>query len=166
MPALPSKRSRNSKPNYTRMQLNELKRATAQKTKKRVGRGGGRGKTSGRGTKGQNARAGHKKRPDIRETLKKLPKRRGRGISGLVSIQAKPLIVNVASLELAFSAGETITPKLLLERGLIRTRKGSATPAVKILGDGELTKKLTLSGVVVSASAKEKIEKAGGSVAQ
>jgi large subunit ribosomal protein L15 len=146
------------------MQLNELKRATAQKAPKRVGRGGGRGKTSGRGTKGQNARAGHKKRPDIRETLKKLPKRRGYQQK---SIESKPLVVNVASLETAFAAGDTINPKLLIERGLIRTRKGaSLLPIVKILGDGALTKKLNLSGCVVSASAREKIEKAGGSVAQ
>ncbi|MCX6820011.1 MAG: 50S ribosomal protein L15 [Candidatus Adlerbacteria bacterium] len=148
------------------MQLNELKRATAQKAPKRVGRGGGRGKTSGRGTKGQNARSGHKKRPDIREILKKLPKMRGRGIGGLMSIQAKPLVVNVASLEMAFAAGDTITPAVLVERGLVRTRKNaSKAPVVKILGDGELTKKFILSGCVVSASAKEKIEKAGGSVA-
>lgn len=146
------------------MQLHELKRKTENKKPKRVGRGGGRGKTSGRGTKGQNARAGHKKRPEIREILKKLPKRRGRGIAGLVSIQSKPLIVNVASLEVAFAAGDVVNPTTLLERGLIRANKGE-TPKVKILGDGEITKKLTFSGVVVSTSAKEKIEKAGGSIA-
>lgn len=146
------------------MQLHELKRKTENKDSKRVGRGGGRGKTSGRGTKGQNARSGHKKRPEIREIMKKLPKRRGRGISGLVSIQAKPSIVNISSLEKAFSAGETITPKLLLDHGLVRARKGTL-PSVKILGNGELTKKFTFSGVIVSGSAKEKIEKVGGSIA-
>lgn len=146
------------------MQLHELKRATPNKTAKRVGRGGGRGKTSGRGTKGQKARAGHSIRPDIREQLKKLPKRRGRGIQGLLSIQAKPAIVNVATLEAAFAAGDTITPSVLLERGLVRTAR-KATPAVKVLGDGELTKKLVVVGCVVSASAKTKIEQAGGSVA-
>lgn len=146
------------------MQLHELKRVSENKKPKRVGRGGGRGKTSGRGTKGQNARAGHKKRPEIREILKKLPKRRGRGIGGLLSIQSKPSIVNISSIEKAFTAGETITPKLLLEHGLVRGRKGTL-PSVKILGDGEITKKFTFSGVVVSTSAKEKIEKVGGSIA-
>jgi len=146
------------------MQLHELKRATPNKTAKRVGRGGGRGKTSGRGTKGQKARAGHSIRPDIREQLKKLPKRRGRGIQGLLSIQAKPAIVNLGSLEAAFAAGDTITPGVLLERGLIRTTR-KITPTVKILGDGELTKKLVVVDCVVSASAKTKIESAGGSVA-
>lgn len=146
------------------MQLHELKRKTENKEIKRVGRGGGRGKTSGRGTKGQNARAGHKKRPDIRETLKKLPKRRGRGIAGLISIQNKALIINLSDLDAAFAAGDTVSPKVLLERGLIRTRKGVALPKVKVLGDGELTKKLTFSGFTLSGSAKEKIEKAGGSI--
>ena len=146
------------------MQLHELKRATPNKTAKRVGRGGGRGKTSGRGTKGQKARAGHSIRPDIREQLKKLPKRRGRGIQGLLSIQVKPEIVNLGSLEAAFAAGDTITPSVLLERGLVRTTR-KITPSVKILGDGELTKKLIVVGCVVSASAKTKIESAGGSVA-
>ena len=146
------------------MQLHELQRKTPNKTEKRVGRGGIRGKTSGRGTKGQKARAGHSIRPDIREKLKKLPKLRGRGIGGLISIQAKPLVVNVGSLEKLFAAGDTVNPKTLLERGLIRSRKG-ANPVVKILADGELTKKLTVAACVVSKSAKEKIEKAGGSVA-
>lgn len=146
------------------MQLHELKRKTPNKAAKRVGRGGSRGKTSGRGTKGQKARSGHSIRPDVREKLKKLPKLRGRGIQGLRSIQAKPLVVNVASLEKAFAAGDTVTVALLVERGLIRTRKGK-TPMVKILGDGDVTKKLTISGCVVSGVAKEKIEKAGGSIA-
>jgi len=144
------------------MQLNELKRKTAQKAPKRVGRGGSRGKTSGRGTKGQKARAGHRIRPDVREKLKKLPKQRGYQFK---SIQTKSLVVNVAALEDAFAAGEQVTPKLLIERGLIRTRKNSSTAAsIKILGTGELTKKLILVGCEVSESAKTKIEKAGGSV--
>lgn len=147
------------------MQLHELQRAVANKTAKRVGRGGIRGKTSGRGTKGQKARAGHRIRPDVREQLKKLPKRRGRGIQGLISIQTKALVVNVASLETAFANGDTITPVLLRERGLVRTRKNVTTPVVKILGTGDLSKKFIISGCIVSASAKEKIEKAGGSVA-
>lgn len=148
------------------MQLHELTRKTPNKGSKRIGRGrgSGKGKTAGRGTKGQNARAGHKKRPEVREQLKKIPKLRGRGIHGLYSFQARPAILNVSVLESAFAAGDTITPKVLLERGLIEAR-GGKTPAVKILGDGELKKKLTITGVTVSASAKAKIEQAGGSIA-
>ena len=146
------------------MQLNELKRATAQKSPKRVGRGGGRGKTSGRGTKGQKARAGHSIMPAIREQLKKLPKLRGRGVGGLISIQAKPHVVNLASLDKAFSSGATINAKTLVEQGLVRTRKGIKNPVIKILGDGEVTKKFIVTDCEVSTSAKSKIEAAGGSV--
>ncbi len=146
------------------MQLNELKRKTENKAEKRVGRGGGRGKTSGRGTKGQNARAGHKKRPDVREQLKKLPKLRGRGIQGLKSIKVKPMVVNVATLEKMFVAGDVVNPTVLVERGVFQVRKGT-TPTVKVLGDGALSKKLTVANCIVSTSAKEKIEKAGGSIA-
>jgi large subunit ribosomal protein L15 len=143
------------------MQLNQLQRKTENKTEKRVGRGGIRGKTSGRGTKGQNARAGHKKRPDIREKIKKLPKLRGYQFN---SIETKPMVVNVATLEKMFAAGDTINPTVLIERGVLQVRKGT-TPVVKVLGDGAITKKLIIAGCVVSASAKEKIEKAGGSIA-
>lgn len=143
------------------MQLHTLTRKTEQKDEKRVGRGGSRGKTSGRGTKGQKARAGHSIRPDIREKLKKLPKLRGYRFT---SIQSKPSVVNLSSLEVAFASGDAVNPKTLQERGLVRSRKGT-TPAVKILGTGEISKKLTVSGCTVSTSAKEKIEKAGGSVA-
>jgi large subunit ribosomal protein L15 len=135
------------------MQLNELKRNTPHKAQKRVGRGGGRGKTSGRGTKGQKARAGHKMMPAIREILKKLPKRRGYRFT---SIEDNVAVVNVAALEQAFAAGATVTPVAMVEAGLIRSRRGK-TPTVKILGDGTLSKKFVISGCTVSASAKEKI---------
>ncbi|HVZ75936.1 MAG TPA: 50S ribosomal protein L15 [Candidatus Paceibacterota bacterium] len=139
------------------MQLHTLTRATPNKKEKRVGRGGGRGKTSGRGTKGQKARAGHKMWPAIREQLKKLPKRRGYSFK---SIETKPAVINISMLEKIFAAGDTINPKTLVERGLII--EGSK---VKILGDGDVSKKFVISGCAISASAKEKIEKAGGSIA-
>lgn len=142
------------------MQLHHLQRATARKYEKRVGRGGSRGKTAGRGTKGQKARAGHRIRPDVREQLKKLPKLRGYRFK---SIQDKPAVVNVETLEVFFNAGDTVNPKTLLERGIIRTRR-STPPVVKILGNGELTKKLSVSECMTSSSARAKIEKAGGTV--
>lgn len=138
------------------MQLSELKRKTPNKKEKRVGRGGGRGKTSGRGTKGQKARAGHRIMPAIREQLKKLPKRRGYKFK---SFQEKPFALNVGRLEKLFSANDAINPKVLAERGIIAEGQ-----TVKILGDGELSKKLVVSGCVVSSSARAKIEKAGGSI--
>ncbi len=146
------------------MQLHELTRKTPNKKEKRVGRGGKRGKTSGRGTKGQKARAGHRIRPAIREILKKLPKQRGYAFT---SIQAPSLVVNLKALEANFAAGETVNPKVLAERGLIRVRKNaSSAPTVKILGTGELTKKLTFAGCVFSASAVAAIEKAGGTISK
>ena len=114
------------------MQLHQLQRKTKNKNIKRVGRGGLRGKTSGRGTKGQKARAGHRIRPDVREKLKKLPKLRGYNFA---SIQVKPTVINVKSLEVAFASGDAVNPKMLIERGVIRARKG-VTPKVKVLGDG------------------------------
>lgn len=71
------------------MQFHTIKRKTPNKKSKQVGRGGTRGKTSGRGTKGQNARAGHKKRPELRDAIKRVPKLRGRGVNSLKSIQTK-----------------------------------------------------------------------------
>jgi len=145
------------------MQLNQLQRKNPNKGSKRVGRGraSGKGKTSGRGVKGQKARAGHRIRPDVREKLKKLPKLRGYAFK---AFRPKPAVVNLSALEVAFGAGESVTPTALIERGLVQARKGEV-PSVKILGGGELTKKLAVSGCTVSSSAKEKIEKAGGSLA-
>ena len=158
MRKLRSKHSRLSRLEFTCMQLNQLQRAHPNKRQKRVGRGGKRGKTSGRGTKGQKARAGHRIRPEVRDFIKKLPKLRGYAFQ---SIQLKPSVINVGDLERVFSSGDTVNPVELGKRGLIRTRKGT-TFSVKILGDGELTKKLNITGCAVSGSARAKIEGAGG----
>lgn len=127
-----------------------------------VGRGGKRGKTSGRGTKGQKARAGRKIRPEIRDMIKRLPKLRGRGKSTFKSFAVKPLAINLSSLN-AFASGEKVTPTTLISKGVISEYKGRV-PAVKILGTGEINTKLTFEDCTVSASAKEKIEKAGGTI--
>jgi large subunit ribosomal protein L15 len=145
------------------MQSHTIQRNTPQKRKVSVGRGGKRGKTSGRGTKGQNARSGRKKRPELRDIIKKLPKLRGRGVGGGKSFREKATAVNLDLLEKNFSAGSEITPKILAEKGLISER-GGHSPFVKILSEGDLTKKITVKGCAVSAGAKEKIEKAGGTV--
>ena len=71
------------------MQHHNLKRKTPNKKSRQVGRGGTRGKTAGRGTKGQNARAGHKKRPELRDFIKRFPKLRGRGKNSLKSYKPK-----------------------------------------------------------------------------
>jgi large subunit ribosomal protein L15 len=128
-----------------------------------VARGGKRGKTSGRGGKGQSARAGNKRRPEWRDIIKKLPKLRGRGVNQNKPVSDALIIVNIAALERVFSANDAITPTILVEKGLVSTLSG-VMPMVKILGDGEVTKAFKISGCTISGSAKAKIEKAGGSV--
>lgn len=143
------------------MQLDTLKRKNPNKKAQQVGRGGTRGKTSGRGGKGQTARAGNKRRPQIRDIIKKLPKLRGYRFN---SPSVKSSIVNVAALNI-FETGAAVNPAVLFENNLVR-RVGGVVPHVKILSKGELTKKLIVTGCTVSESAKAKIEKAGGSVAK
>ncbi len=142
------------------MQLHELKRTHPLTKKVRVGRGGKRGKTSGRGGKGQSARAGNKIRPAIRDVIKKLPKLRGYRFK---SFRSKPVVVNIAALEKKYTAGEVVSPQTLAAKGIIDMRKGS-TFSVKLLGDGELTKKLSVEGCFVSGSALQKITAAGGTI--
>ncbi|MCA9357829.1 50S ribosomal protein L15 [Candidatus Kaiserbacteria bacterium] len=148
------------------MQLHELKPLAPKKTAKRIGRGGKRGKTSGKGHKGQKARAGNSTRPEMRDIIKKLPKLRGHGVNRARTVNAEkelPVVVNVAALETAFEAGATVTPKALVAAGVLSATAKRA-PKVKILGNGELKKKLVVEDCQVSQSAKAKIEAAGGSV--
>src|SRR5262245_3746853 len=136
------------------MQTHQLKRIHKNKKSASVGRGGRRGKTSGRGTKGQKARAGRKLRPELRDIIKKLPKRRGRGKNSFLSIQEKPLTIGLELISKVFNDGDKVTPAILVERGVISIYKGR-TPRVKILG-GDLSKKVHFSGFHFSAGAKEK----------
>lgn len=142
------------------MQLHQLKPKHKLKKKKRIGRGGKRGTYSGKGIKGQKSRAGRKFAPVIRELIKKYPKLRGYRFKGH---KGNLVVVNVGVLEERFGSSEIVTPKLLLERKIIRRIKGKV-PKVKILGKGEITKKLIIENCEVSKAAKEKIEKAGGSI--
>lgn len=140
------------------MQLHTLKRNTANKKKKRIARGGKRGTYSGRGIKGQKARAGRKIRPMIRDIIKKIPKHRGYKFT---SVRKKPEVVTLALLDKNFKDGEQVTPRELIEKKLIDKKYGRV-PKVKILSQGDLTKKLTVSGCTVSKESEEKITQAGG----
>jgi len=103
----------------------------------------------------------------MREIIKKIPKLRGHGVNRAKTVNSEkvmPTVINVAALEAGLEAGAAVNPKALVAAGLIGTRRKKA-PAVKILGAGELSKKFTVTSCEVSASAKEKIEKAGGTVA-
>lgn len=144
------------------MQTHNLQPKTKNKTKKTVGRGGTRGKTSGRGHKGQNARSGNSGRPAIRDVIKKIPKLRGYRFN---SFQIKPQVVNVAELAGAFSAGDEVTPKALVQKGLIDSKKGIKLTA-KILGNGEIAIALSITGCELSGTARDKITAAGGTVNQ
>ena len=145
--------------------LNEIKRR-GQTEKTRVGRGGKRGKTSGRGTKGQSARAGNKKRPEYRDIIKKLPKRRGYGKNRGASVDGtRPdaVAIPLSRIDAIFESGMEINPKAFFLKGIVKGR-GAKFPMIKITGDGAITKKFTFVGVGVSKSAQAAIEKVGGSV--
>lgn len=127
---------------------------------KRIGRGhgSGNGKTAGKGHKGQKARAGHGMRPGFEggqmPLQRRLPKR------GFNNIFAKELaVVNIASLN-AFENGDVVDAAALKAKGIVKKE----LDGIKILGNGKLDKKLTVKVAAVSASAKEKIEAAGGAV--
>jgi len=142
------------------MQLHDLKPKHKTKKKKRVGRGGKKGTYSGRGIKGQSARSGRRLKPAIRELIKRYPKLRGYKFGCFTQ---KPAVVNLEILEKKFKPLDIVTPKLLIEKRIVRRIKGKM-PKVKILAKGKLTKSLTLKDCSVSRQAKEKIEKAGGKV--
>lgn len=131
------------------MQIHDLQRRTPNKTSRQVGRGGKRGKTSGRGHKGQKARAGHKIRPEIRDQIKKIPKLRGYRFA---SIQNKKAVVNLSDISENYVDGDIVSPTTLLEKKLIK-RQGGVLPVVKVLGTGELTKKVTFEKVEFSLTA-------------
>jgi len=140
------------------MQLHDIKYFSQNKTKKRVGRGGKHGTFSGRGVKGQKSRSGRKLRPEWRDVLKRLPKRRGYKFKA----QTKPVVFNLYQISSLFKENEIVSPEALLKKGLLpaKIRKGE----VKILGEGEINKKLSFKNLKFSQSAEEKIKKAGGTI--
>ena len=144
------------------MNLNELSPVVAKKARKRIGRGNasGQGKTAGKGSNGQKSRSGSYIHPKFEggqlPLVRRVPKR---GFSNY-AFRKDYEIVNLAQIEKRFEAGATVTPDALVEVGLIKNTKG----LVKILANGELTKKVTVVAHKVSAEAKAKIEAVGGSI--
>ncbi len=145
------------------MQINDLFPAPgSRKPRKRVGRGNGsgHGSTAGRGDKGQGSRAGGTKGPGfeggqtpLAMRLPKLPGFKNRN-------RVEFAVVNVSRLDEAFADGDVVDGESLVAKGIVK----SANAPFKVLGDGELNKKLTVRADKVSASAKQKIEAAGGTV--
>jgi large subunit ribosomal protein L15 len=152
------------------LNLSTLKPAQSRKDRKRVGRGlgSGKGRYSGRGIKGQKSRAGsHKMRAGFEggqmPIYMRLGKQRGSTSKDAMPIgpfRTSTVPVNVSALD-RFDDGAEVTPESLVERGLIKNTKTD----VKLLGNGDLKKKLTVRVHAISASAREKVEQAGGTVA-
>ncbi|MDR1409682.1 MAG: 50S ribosomal protein L15 [Oscillospiraceae bacterium] len=142
------------------MNLHELSPAPGStKERKRIGRGAGsgQGKTAGKGHKGQKARAGRGMRPGFEggqmPLQRRVPKR---GFNNI--FRTEYAIVNLAALENVYENGVVVTTENLLAKRIVRKELGG----VKVLGEGTITKKLTVQAKAFSASAKEKIEAAGG----
>jgi large subunit ribosomal protein L15 len=133
------------------------------KKRKRIGRGtgSGHGKTSGRGHKGQGSRAGFSMHPAFEggqmPLVRRVPKR---GFNNRWALTVA--VVNLSDLEARFNDGDQVTPESLREKNLAKTRYD----VLKVLGDGELTKKLTVSAHRFSRTAREKIEQAGGAIVE
>ena len=143
------------------MELHDLHPAKgAKKSRKRIGRGpgSGKGKTAGKGHKGQKSRSGYSRRYGFEggqmPLVRRIPKR---GFTNIFRVEFQ--VVNLRDLDRVFSDGDTVSVEALIEKGLVRGGKRF----VKVLGDGELTKKLTVQVHKFSASARAGIEKAGGS---
>lgn len=133
------------------MQLHNLKSKTKFRKGQRIGRGGKRGTTSGRGTKGQKARAGHKIRPAIRDIIKKIPKRRGYKFN---PFRKNKTAVSFQTLEKKFKAGETVSPDILVKKGVV-SRISGRVPKIKIIGATKESKnKFVFKDVEFSRSAK------------
>ena len=142
------------------MELYDLHPAPgAKRARKRVGRGpgSGNGKTAGRGHKGQKSRSGYSRRYGFEggqmPLVRRIPKR---GFHNIFRIEFQ--VVNLRDLERVFTDGDTVSPEILAEKGLVRGGKR----LVKVLADGELSKKLTVQAHKFSASAMAGIEAAGG----
>jgi large subunit ribosomal protein L15 len=157
-------------PEQEDLTLSNLKPAQARRARKRVGRGmgSGKGRYSGRGIKGQKARSGsHTMRPGFEggqmPIYMRLPKQRGPYSKDAMPMgphRTHTVPVNVRDLERVFDDGAEATLEAMVEKGLIKNTRTD----VKVLGQGELTKKLVVTAHSFSASAREKIERSGGSV--
>lgn len=141
------------------MKLNELEAST--KARKRIGRGpgSGNGKTSGKGHKGQNARSGGGVRPGFEGGQLPLYRRLSKRGFNNYNFRTVYATVNVSDLEV-FEEGTVVTKELLIEKGLVKKE----LDGIKVLGNGELTKKLTVKANKFSSSAKAKIENVGGTI--
>ncbi|MDO8474396.1 MAG: uL15 family ribosomal protein [bacterium] len=142
------------------MQLHQIQPKHSLQRKHRIGRGGKKGTYSGRGMKGQKARAGAKFLPIIRSLIKRYPKMRGYRVQKTFPAFQ---IVSLLAVEKAFKVNEVVSPASLLEKQVVSRFGGKLLP-IKILASETMAKALTFEGCKVSKNAKILIEKAGGTV--
>ena len=142
------------------MKLNDVHRGIRKsRSRRRIGRGpgSGHGKTCGRGHKGQHSRAGWSRKPAFQggamPLVRRVPKR---GFNNKFALKVH--VINLSELEARFEPGDEVTPEILRARSIVNER----FDVLKILGNGQLTKKLKVSAHRFSKSAREQIEKAGG----
>ncbi|HHX58653.1 MAG TPA: 50S ribosomal protein L15 [Candidatus Moranbacteria bacterium] len=135
------------------MQAHNLK-SDSRKNAKRIARGGRRGTFSGRGLKGQKSRSGHSQRPTFEGGRSSLISRTKK-VRGFKAIKTPLQLVNLISIERKYQDGETVSPETLKQKGLIK----KLHQQVKILGNGELSKKVKFKDVAMSGAVKDKIEK-------
>ncbi len=145
------------------MNLSQLKKSNPNKPSDRIGRGGKRGKTSGRGTKGQYAHGGHGVRTQIRDEIRRLPKLRGRGMNLNKQIGPDTITINLNKLDAVTEKGTVVTFAWLKNMKMV-PKIWKSSESVKVLAFGEITKAITVQGIPVSTAAREKITKLGGSV--
>ncbi len=142
------------------MQIHQLRPIHVGKNKKRRGRGGKRGTYSGKGGKGQTARSGFRREPIIRELIKRYPKLKGYRAEKMPKNVA---VINLQDIETAFKDSEIVNTATLVGKRLVRRIRGKV-PMIKILGKGELKKKLVFEKCIFSKTAKEAVEKSGSEI--
>jgi large subunit ribosomal protein L15 len=140
------------------MQIHELK-VTKKNSRKRIGRGGKKGTYSGKGMKGQKARSGASQAPTF-EGGKTTLVQKTKKLRGFKSLNKKKLAINLKTLEAKFKDGDKVNLESLKKQGLIRNIKQE----VKILSEGDITKKIIIEDLLISEKAQAKIEKAGGEI--
>jgi len=142
------------------MQINDLQPLNPPQKRKRIGRGGKRGNYSGRGSKGQKSRAGAKMKPQLREIINKFPKKRGERFK---IVKDNILTISLERLQKIFPQGGTITPSLIIKKGLAK-RTPHQKLKIKILAKGDLQTKFNIQNCLLSQKAHDLIIKNGGTV--
>ena len=138
---------------------------TRTRKRKRIGRGGVRGRKSGRGDKGQRSRAGRRIRPAIRDELQRIPKRRGHNRNRARGVRGKrnERVVTLRLLDRHFSGDDAVTPRGLVARRLVARVRGRE-PRIAVVDKGTLSHPVTVRRCRVTESARKRIEEAGGAV--